>query len=157
MKKQMLISLVLAAALAVSMTINIVLWATWPKDADRTDEAAKDMIGIETPYGTVKFPASFEGVRHQAGEQDGVYSVSFFYSHGEEDIEVFAVHFGNEEKGTLIGHIDKDNILVPFTVTSCEGSVDEMWEEQEQERFRALMMAVNDVIASVEAWDNFLG
>ena len=168
MKKQTWITLILAVALAISLTVNAVLWIMWPKDAAKspmidpvdtttTTTAVKKMSDIETPYGTVQFPASFENVRHQATENDGTYTLTFSYTRGEEVIEMFSVHFGNEGMGTLIGFVNKDGVNVPFTVSSCEAPDDSAWSEQEKEHFKALMIAVNDVIASVEAWENFLG
>ena len=176
MNKQTLITIVLAVMLVASLTVNIVFWAIWP---DKTSEnpviepvntttttsssAAptttttiyKDLTAINTPYGVVKFPTSFTDVRYESTEEDGVYTLSFRYVREEEEVEAFAVHFGDEEKGSLIGYVTYNDELVPFTVTSADAYVDEDWASEEQDYFKGLMMAINDVIASVQAWDSF--
>ena len=160
MNKQTCISLVLAIALVISVAINIVLWIAWPNEtaSSPTDTPAtvlKDMNAIKTPYGTVKFPSAFTDVRYEETEKDGVYSLAFFYVRGEESTEVFAIHFGDEQNGTHLGYVTKDNKQVPFTVTSAGASEDASWTPEEQEYFNSLMMAVNDVIASVQAWKTY--
>ena len=165
MNKQQLISGILAVALAVSLTVNIVLWIVWPKDGvptvDPSDTTTttvyKDMIDIKTPYGTMKFPAAFDDVRHEASEKDGVYTVSFSYHRDEEAMEMYAVHFGDEERGTLMGYVQQNGKDVPFTVTSTKEFAEVEWAEEEQDHIKALMMAVNDVIASVQQWEGFVG
>lgn len=173
MNKQTWISVILAVALAVSVTINIMLCIVWPRDASEdpaadpatTTTAAttavadsqKDMTDIETPYGIVKFPSEFQQVRYQPSEENGVYTLDFTYLHGEETVDLFAMHFGDEERGTLIGYVRKDGVDVAFTVTSAQAAQDDAWTTEEQEYYRSLMMSINDVIASVQAWDDFIG
>lgn len=134
---------------------NSVTTTTAPQTTQTTGDTA--YTDIRTPYGTVKFPSAFTDVRYQNAEQDGVYSLSFVYVRDEGDAEAFSIHFGDEQNGTLIGYIEQNDVMVPFTVTSADASVDESWASEEQEYFRELMMAVNDVIASVQAWDHFVG
>lgn len=173
MNKQTWVSVVLAVALAVSVTINIMLCVVWPRDSsdvpttdpvNTTTATAtvatavhKDMIDIETPYGTVKYPSEFQQVRYQSSEHNGVYTLTFTYLHGEDTVELFAAHFGDEEQGTLIGYVKKDDADIAFTVTSAQATQDDAWTTEEQEYYKSLMMSINDVIASVQAWDGFVG
>lgn len=166
MKKQAIPLTVLTVALAVSLTVNIVLWVTWPSNPPSengapsttvatTPTTSKTLSDISTPYGVINFPATLTDVQHEVTEQNGVYSIAFSYPRGDETVSVFSVHFGDASLGTWVGDLEIDGTLVPFSVSSAENPVDDSWSAQEQEYFDVVNLAVNDVIASVQRWDSY--
>ena len=116
----------------------------------------KDTTGIETPYGVLQPPVKFPDMQHSILDKDGVFTCAFSYIRGEETIELFAVHFGDETRGTLIGHVMEKEKPVAFTVTSTVFNPDDVWPDEEIEQFNAMLMSINDVIESVQLWDNYI-
>lgn len=177
MNKNKIVILGLTVALAVSLTVNVVTWVLWPKNqatnnmqhANTTEssttvpstvktQANVAMIDIDTPYGTLRYPAEYaEYLRYGSREENGIYMQIFYYLHGEETIEMFAVRFGNAESGTLIGSVEYEGQAVPCYITSSDFIPDETWSAEEDERYSAMLMAINDVIASVQVWENYIG
>ena len=167
MKKQTLAIAVLALALVISLTVNIVLWCTWSSVKEEpsqepvqpplvTADPERKMMEITTPYGVVQYPEEYRAVLvHEGNQNEAVYTHTFSMVRGEAHIELFALHIGDEEQGTLIGWVDANGTQLPITVTSTAITSDDTWSVADTERFTSMQMAINDVIASVQKWKGF--
>ena len=165
MNKQTLLVLILSVALAVSLTVNVVLGILWPSSSDGeqhpstepeivTSDPNKSMMEITTPYGTLGYPEEYaDTLFHEGYEENGVYTHTFFMRHGEDKVELFAICFGDETVGTPIGFVGE----IAVNVTSTALMTDDSWTEADEELFGNMQMAVNDVIASLHTWDHFVG
>ncbi len=167
MKKQTLAIAVLALALAISLTVNMVLWCTWPSVEEApspnspeaplvTADPERKMMEITTPYGVVQYPEEYRAALvHEGNQNEAVYTHTFSMVRGEAHIELFALHIGDEEQGTWIGWVDANGTQLPITVTSTAIASDDTWSDADTDQFASMQMAINDVIASVQKWKGF--
>ena len=177
MKKQTIVIMVLTVALAISLTVNIVLGCCWPSaevaqlpseqtepttlnstlSESETSETVTEMVEIPTPYGSLQFPKEYnDRLVHEGIQEQDVYAHTFSMTHGDGTVKLFVLYFGDEANGTLIGSVKADGKQVPITVVSMPLEKDDTWSQADTDLFYAMQMAINDVIPSAAPWENAL-
>ncbi len=105
-------------------------------------------LEIETPYGTLYYPAQWANTVHytQDDTQEGVYKV-FFHSRidGREDQLLFAVYFGGDEGEQLGVLLGQDEVPVPVNLVLAPLQT-EGWETAEAECLFGMQEAANQLV-----------
>lgn len=126
-----------------------------------TEEAAvpaenEDMFRIETGYVDLGYPAQWVPyLQYEYKEENGVLTVAFCCSIGDNQTPLFDVHFGDAQMGECFGYIAKDGEKIPFTVTFHDYIPDESWDEDDKHVLYAMQESVNELIQAVKADPNY--
>ncbi len=164
MSKLKILDTVLLAVIAACMIAILVVLVLWPKGATSNQSDSIDgsetveMMKIKTPYCTLNYPAKWkELVKYKESTEGETYTGTFYCQMKDQELELFNVHFGAPDTGTLIGSILKDGKTIPFSVASSSFEPGEGWTEDERMLYFAMANGINDVIESVTGDPNYLG
>lgn len=103
---------------------------------------------IETPYGTLYYPARFATTVRYTNEetQEGVYKVHFYSQiDGREDQLLFSVYFGGDEGEQLGAVMSSSGIPVPVYLEMSALNLDG-WDEDEIHLLHSMQEACNELI-----------
>ena len=142
--------LITLAVVLVAVLGGLIMLSSWlgknesPKDPS-DDQSA--LMSIETPYATLKYPAQWEkNLYHEGKTENGVYTEAFFCCIGDERVELFRVHFGASDMGSLIGYTISDGTPVAFSVEGVDIVADPAWSEETRIMVYAMADGINTVI-----------
>lgn len=115
------------------------------------------MLEIKTPYGDLMYPSTFEEFLLYEETVDGdVVSEKFYSMLADKKTEMFTIYFGKPEEGTLIGYILENEENIPVSVQISENMLNEAYEENQKNTYHQMVDGVNDVIASLSAFETFV-
>ena len=124
---------------------------------DSNDNTNKT-FGIETPYCTIQYPMKWKQyLNYTDSEENGVFKQTYYCVLNDKNFEMFSIYFGETEGTTEIGKIMHDGEVIPFSVSSTSAITDSEFTEEEKEIILSMDFAINTIIESVIASENYIG
>ena len=151
-KKPNPLFLITLAVALVAVLGGLILLSGWLGKNEKPEGSGDDqsmLMSIETPYATLKYPAQWEkNLYHEGKTENGIYTETFFCCVDDERIELFRVHFGAPDVGSLIGYTISDGAPVAFSVEGADIAKDPSWTEETRIMVYAMAEGINTVIES---------
>ena len=169
MNKSHLLNIVLSVLLIISVTVNVIVLIIGNTDTPPVIPSVesqttvptepttpKELMDVQTPFGVMQYPTMYKDyLVHEGVEDSDGYVHVFSYSDENNTIEMFRIHFASGDVPALLGTVTHNGETRNVGVSSTDFTPDDTWTAEEIDRFRSMMMAINDVLASVQAWSNF--
>lgn len=114
------------------------------------EENMKETMGIETYYGSIRFPEVLANHMRHTETLDNNVALEVFYmtsEHGER--EVFRIYFGAPDMGEHLGYLTIDGKEISVTFALCDYSEDDFSNENDQILFSNMMAAFTVVTNSI--------
>lgn len=153
---------VLVGVLVILIIAAVVIWKmqqpkNQPDPVTSGETTDVTMMEIETPYGTLKYPSTYEDVLVCEETKEGDAVIEAFYSNVfEEKVELFTVYFQKPEEGTMIGYIEKEDEKIAVSIEVSEQEPPADGTDSQKEKHSLMIDGVNDVIVSLASFEGYV-
>lgn len=107
---------------------------------------------VKLRYWKVTLP---ENVQYEESQDGDTYRVEFYGEVSGERIDLFMVGLGELEAETMLGLYTVDGVQKPVMVQTGDLSVYDIWPEEERMIINQMMEALNTVVQTIVADENF--
>lgn len=152
-----LLSIVAVCAVMITVKLYTTDFSVKKAEPEATVETPafdpEEYQAYETPYGSLYYPSDYVAyLETEVTEADGVYAMRFRYANGEDRLDLYTVVFGDDTRGMRVGAFG-DHMAASIEVHDVAANAD--WDNDEALRYQAMQEAVNDLIRSIERFENF--
>lgn len=121
------------------------------------DEMLKEEgFEITTSVVNLYYPKKWEEKVRIEHNQGDVYSVQFFVSVKEQELNIFDIVFGGED-GDTFGYVKKNNDeKIPVNIICYDLKLENNWSEEEKSEIYSMQEDVNYIIAKLQQEEKFI-
>ena len=117
-----------------------------------------EMLGIDTPYCTLNYPAVWSEYLDCEGKKNRDTSTqTFTCTAGGEDVDLFCVYFNDTERGSYIGDLMQGSQAISVSVEGLDFEDEESWSNEKRIIVYSMMEAINVVIDSIMENEAYCG
>ena len=114
------------------------------------------MMEIDTPYGYLKYPQKFEKWIDIADTSDAdELAITFYTSVTGDEVKMFTVCFGDEDKGEFIGYVTENDTKIPVTIEVFQEEIDDNISEDKMETYYDMVDGVNEILKSIMNFETY--
>ena len=165
-KKNTAILLAAAAILVIAVIVVVIAVVSSGTGGNSEDQVTgtdtQDTVDavptekIATPYGELKYPSQWKDqMTYEEVSADGIVSYAFYALIGENRYELYTAHFGQTDRGNLLGFVPHEGTDIPVYIECHTMKETGDLTDNEMRLFYSMIEGVNELAQSISAMSGF--